>query len=271
MTPFISRLERLGEVDSTQRVVREWLDDGTPEVCVATADVQHAGRGRQGRSWTAPPGRALMVSVGFRPRGLPLTRGWRLAATAALAMADAAEDVGGLLDGTIRLKWPNDLVVETDDGLLRKLAGVLGETAADGGDVRSAVIGLGINADWAKAEFPADLAASMTSLREVSGGRPIDRNALLEGFLDRLEPRYVALAGGRFDAGSWSVRQATTGHTVEVTGGGEGYEALAVGVDPESGGLLVERHGGVRSLDSADVTRCRVMASLRDGREGRNG
>ena len=62
-------------------------------------------------------------------------------------MADAAEEVAGLAPGTIRLKWPNDLVVEGDGGV-RKLAGVLGETDGLGTDDPRAVVGIGINADW---------------------------------------------------------------------------------------------------------------------------
>ena len=72
---------------------------------------------------------------------------------------------------------------------LRKLAGILGETEGLGTDDPRVVVGIGINADWPAVDFPPDLAASMTSLREASGGRPIDRDALLDGFLGRLEAR----------------------------------------------------------------------------------
>ena len=101
---------------------------------------------------------------------------------------------------------------------LRKVAGVLGEASLDDDRVGSAVVGIGVNGDWPLEHFPADLAPSMTSLRELSGGRPIDRDTLLDAWLDRLEPRYEALRLGRFDAGGWSSRQRTTGHTVEVDG-----------------------------------------------------
>ena len=76
------------------------------------ADEQTAGRGRLGRSWVAPSGAALLLSLGFRPSYLAPDRLWRLAAVVALAMADAAEDVAGLPVGTLRLKWPNDIVVD---------------------------------------------------------------------------------------------------------------------------------------------------------------
>ena len=241
--------------------MRGWLDAGLPEVAVAVADVQHAGRGRSGRTWQAPPGAALLLSVGFRPHGLVALHGWRLGAVVALAMIDAAEDAAGLRERTLWLKWPNDLVALGPDRQPRKLAGVLGETAFDAaGDIASAVVGIGVNADWAAAGFPAELADAMTSLREVALGRPIDRDALLEGFLARLEPRYVALREGRFDVGGWSVRQLTTGRQVEVEVAEERLVGTAVGVDPESGALRLDDPGtGVREIDSGDVVRCRVV------------
>ena len=93
--PFLARLERFERVGSTNDVVRDWLAAGVEEVAVAVADEQTAGRGRGGRTWTAPPGAALLLSVGFRPGYLPPDRAWRLAAIVALAMADAGRGRGG--------------------------------------------------------------------------------------------------------------------------------------------------------------------------------
>src|SRR5215831_17138658 len=112
-TVMYARVERYGAVGSTNDVVRDWLAQGVDEVCVATADEQTIGRGRHGRTWQAPQGAALLLTTGFRPAWLPPERTWRLGATVALAMADAAEDAAGLPVGAIRLKWPNDLVIET--------------------------------------------------------------------------------------------------------------------------------------------------------------
>ena len=103
IAPFPARLERLAEAGSTNDVVAAWLRAGAPEVCVAVAGRQTAGRGRLGRAWVAPEGAALLLSVGFRPTWLPPDRLWRLAAIVALAIADAAEQVAGLPEGLIRL------------------------------------------------------------------------------------------------------------------------------------------------------------------------
>ena len=91
MTGFLARQEQFAVVGSTNDVVRDWLAAGTPEVCLAVADEQTAGRGREGRTWVAPAGGALLLSLGFRPTWLAPDRVWRLAATASLAMAEAAE------------------------------------------------------------------------------------------------------------------------------------------------------------------------------------
>ncbi|MBA3876431.1 MAG: biotin--[acetyl-CoA-carboxylase] ligase [Anaerolinea sp.] len=269
--PFLSRLERLERVGSTNDVVRGWLSEGVEEVAVAVAGEQTAGRGRDGRTWTAPPGAALLLSAGFRPAWLAPERAWRLAAIVALAMADAAEDAAGLGTGTIRLKWPNDLVVITaGPGAapeIRKLAGILGETDGLGTADPSAIIGIGVNADWPGTTFPAELADSMTSLREASGGRPIDREALLDGFLDRLETRLDALRGGRFDVAGWAERQVTTGQIVRLESRDGTPELLrAVGVDGASGALLVEDLDGggaghERAVLAGEITHLRLPSA----------
>ena len=155
MNRFLARSQRFRSVGSTNDVVRDWLAEGTPEVCLAIADEQTAGRGREGRAWVAPDGAALLLSLGFRPTWLEPERVWRLAAVTSLAMAEAAETVADLPDGTIRLKWPNDLVVEPRARSARKLAGVLGETAGLGTRDPRVIVGLGINADWAGGRLPA--------------------------------------------------------------------------------------------------------------------
>jgi BirA family biotin operon repressor/biotin-[acetyl-CoA-carboxylase] ligase len=256
---FPSRFEHLRAVDSTQRIVREWLGEGVGEVAVVVADYQTAGRGRQGRDWTTPPGKGLLLSVGFRPENLPAKHAWRLAAIVSLAMRDAAEEVAGLRDGTVWLKWPNDLVADAENGSLRKVGGVLGESATEGPSVSTAVVGVGINTDWAAADFPWALAPTMTSLRELAGRRPINNQQLLDAFLARLEPRYEALKSGRFDAAAWSSAQRTTGRHVAVETGGETIGGTATGVDPDTGALLISGDDGKsHSIDSGEVVRARV-------------
>lgn len=263
MDRFLAKSQRFAVVGSTNDVIRDWLGEGTPEVCLAIADEQTAGRGRHGRSWVSPRGAAVLLSLGFRPVWLDPARAWQLSAVTSLAMAEAAEDLAGLSDGQIRLKWPNDLVVERASGI-RKLAGVLGETDGLGSKDPRVIVGIGMNVDWPAAAFPPELADSMTSLREVALGRTVDRIALSAAFVERLRAGVQALRGGRFPAAAWTARQVTTGAEVELTLADGAREVVrATGVDPVSGALLVDdplMAGGRRAIVVGEVSRVRVAA-----------
>jgi len=269
MTAFLARRERFDRVASTNDVVRGWLAEGVEEVCLAVADEQTAGRGRAGRSWIAPPGAALLLSLGFRPAWLDPALAWRLAAVTALAMAEAAETVAGLAVGAIRLKWPNDLVVEQAgsdaERIVRKLAGLLGETDGLGTPDPQVVVGLGINVDWPADAFPPELAGTMTSLREASRGRPVDAGRLLEAFLGCLEGRVVALRAGQFDGDGWQDRQLTSGRIVrlETADGSEFVNALTV--DTTTGALVIEDQAAPdreRQVLVGEISRVRLDAPV---------
>lgn len=266
MTDFLARREHFPVVGSTNDIVRDWLAAGMPEVCVAIADQQSRGRGREGRSWVAPSGAALLLSVGFRPTWLAPERAWRLAACVSMAMADAAEVVADLPGGTIRLKWPNDLVAVTSDGYgaVRKLAGVLGESDGLGTDDPRVTVGIGVNGNWPADDFPPDLATSMTSLQALSGARPIDHEVLADAFLARLEREVGALRCDRFDVAAWSERQVTTGREIELIGpDGAVTTVRAEGVDPATGALIVEDRAapdGRRAVVVGEIRHVRLPA-----------
>lgn len=260
--PFFSRQQRFAAVGSTNDVVRDWLAEGVPEVALAVADEQTAGRGREGRTWTAPRGTALLVSAGFRPIWIPAEEAWRIPATVSLAMADAAEEAAGLADRAIRLKWPNDLVTEDEDGAPRKLAGVLGESEGLGSGDPRVVVGIGVNADWAAIDFPPELADSMTSLRVASGGRPVDAMGLLDAFMPRLESRIEALRVGFFDIADFAARQLTDQRIVRLElPDGATEEVRALAVDPQTGALVVadpDAPGGERQVFSGEIRHVRL-------------
>ena len=269
---FLARIERFRSVTSTNDIVRAWLTDGTPEVCLAVADEQTAGRGRSGRAWVAPSGVALLLSLGFRPTYAAPDRLWRLAAIVALAMCDAAEEAAGLSIGRLRLKWPNDIVVEAPraPGGIRKVAGVLGESEGAGTAGVTAVVGIGVNNDWRRNEFPAELADVMTSLREVSRGRQVESDVLLDAFSIRLEPRLAALRDGHFDVAGWHDRQVTTGRNIRSElPDGTSKQANAVGVDGATGALIVADEAGAESeLLAGEVVHVRLVEEGENGGAG---
>ena len=246
-------VRRHAEVRSTNDVAAELARRGAAEGVVVVADHQTAGRGRWGRSWTSAPGSSLLVSVVLRPRsgnGPPAL----LSLAGGLAAADACVDAGGFRPD---LKWPNDVVVGD-----RKLAGILAELVADpAGGPPAVVVGLGLNLRWV-ASLPPELAAGAVAADEVAG-RPVERDALLDAFLARLEERchQVSDASGREQLlDEFTHRCVTLGRQVRVElPGGSVVEGHATGVSPE--GLLAVRtpEGPTHVLAAGEVLHVRPI------------
>lgn len=192
--------------ESTNDLAARAAREDAPHGLVVLAEEQTAGRGRRGRTWLAPPGKALLFSVLVRANGMPAERiGW-----AALASGCAAvEAVERLARIPVRLKWPNDIVVVSQAPRAkaeiqksenacpwRKLGGVLceGVLPKGAGGASRAIVGIGLNVNQTPEELPDPPKASATSLLAETG-HPADRRALLAGLLERLEARLDALSG----------------------------------------------------------------------------
>jgi biotin-(acetyl-CoA carboxylase) ligase len=189
---------------------------------------------------------------------------WRLPAIVALAMADAAEEVAGLPIGMLKLKWPNDIVVDAPAAPagVRKVAG---RARRDRGRGHGRCLGRGRDRHQrrlAAGELSGRAGrTSMTSLREASRGRPIDAGELLDGFLSRLEARLLGLRDGHFDVAGWHDRQITTGRAIRVEmPDGTALATRAVGVDGISGALMCEDPDGAeRELLIGEVVQVRIV------------
>lgn len=218
---------------------------GAAEGLVLVADHQTAGRGRLDRSWVAPPGSSLLVSVLLRPTIAPDAL-FLLTAAAGVASAEAAETVAGVRVG---LKWPNDLVAVGPPLADRKLSGVLAESSVTDGEVRAVVVGMGLNVNW-PAELPEDLAATATSLDHLAG-HPVDREALLVAWLRRLDHWIGAIEAGpdgrRSLVDQLRERSATLGRAVRVELASGVVEGEAVAID-EDGHLQVATAGSAEPL-----------------------
>jgi len=255
VTTRFTDIRRFDTLDSTNRYLLDEARLGAPEGVVAVADHQHAGRGRLGRSWEAPAGANLLVSVLLRPELDPELR-HLASAVVALAASDA---IGGCTGRVPGIKWPNDLL--GGDG--RKLAGVLAE--ADLGSRPDQgpppiVVGIGINVGWpaSEADLPPELARSATSIR-METGQDVDRGQLLDGLLTALEPRVADLGssdGRSGQAAAFRDRCVTLGQRVRVTLADRAFEGTAVDVSPE-GHLVVDGDGGRRTVVAGDVVHLR--------------
>ena len=242
------------EVGSTNDRARAALTERGGEGRAVVADRQSAGRGRLGRSWLSPAGANLLVSVAIRPDRLAPIDGWQLGAAAALAVRDAA---GPWADLAIR--WPNDLV--TAEGL--KVAGVLLETAALGERLTEAVIGVGINLNWRRADMPREIAAAATSLAEIHG-TPVDRVELLRRLLAALDHEVAAVEAGASPLERMRVASWLTGRTVEVETPAGVLTGTAVGLGTD-GGLEVEGPARRTTITTGEVIRVRELATGQSG------
>ncbi|MEY2399838.1 MAG: BirA family transcriptional regulator [Actinomycetota bacterium] len=239
-------IHRFATIDSTNTWVMDQARSGAEEGLVAVAAEQTAGRGRLGRTWIAPPGGSLLMSVLLRPASLPADRLHLATAAVAMAGADALTRVA---DITPLLKWPNDLLVGD-----RKLAGVLTEVdgpSPDGGF--AVVVGIGVNCTW-PTELPAEIADVAIAANHVAG-RPVDTDDVLGALLDGLAARLDA--GWDAVAGEYATRVATVGREVRVELANESFTGMAAEVEPD-GALVVNTDAGPRRVLAADVIHLRV-------------
>jgi BirA family transcriptional regulator, biotin operon repressor / biotin---[acetyl-CoA-carboxylase] ligase len=207
--------------DSTNERAKELAAAGAPHGTLVTADEQSAGRGRQGRAWTAPPGSAVLMSLVTR-RPTPT-----LPLAAAVAVCDA-------LPARCEIKWPNDVWLER-----RKLAGILVEGRPQEG---WAVLGVGLNVTTEA--FPVELAETATSLRLA--GIEATTGSVLASLLDSLDEWLEAPDEAVLDA--WRERDALRGERVLWQGG----EGVAAGLDA-TGALIVETDAGRVTLDAGEI------------------
>ncbi len=171
-----------GVIDSTNQRARELAGAGAPGGTVVTALEQTAGRGRQGRVWTAPEGKALLYSAVLRPLD---ERHLLLPLSAPLAVCGTAEELRPGI--ACQVKWPNDVWLEG-----RKLAGILIEAKPQ---EQWAVVGIGLNLTIKPEEFPPDLRQPATSLFEVAErARGDSRGSLPAAAAARVPPSPLAVA-----------------------------------------------------------------------------
>lgn len=232
-------------VSSTQDLARHLAARGWPDGTVVVADYQFAGRGRQGRSWWAPRGTALLFSLLTRP-ALHARRASQLTMAAAVAAAEGLESLGCK---DVAVKWPNDLYVQG-----RKIGGILLETqiSANAPEVELAIVGVGINLTVDFSERP-ELQATATSLHEWLHPAP-DRVRVLAAFLRFFDPIYASLRAGGSCHQHWARRLLWLGQPVSVhTAQGE-IVGIARGVTVEGALLLEMPDGEMESIWAGDVT-----------------
>ena len=266
--PFIREVVYLPATGSTNDVAHRLASQGAPHATLIVTDDQTAGRGRMGRAWYMPPRAALAMSLLVRP-DLAARHANRLTMLAGLAAAEGVEQATGL---AVKLKWPNDVVVEIGDwGLeigdwrlevggqaaghtlgVKKVGGILTETSILGDAIEYAVVGIGlnVNVDFAGQSALADTATSIM----LQLGREVDRLSVLAAVVDRFAERYEWLNKGGALRAAWSERLVTLQRHVEARVGDSVLTGWAEAVDDDGALLLRAGDGSVHRLLAADVT-----------------
>lgn len=243
-------LRAYGSLESTQTLARAWAATGAPEGAVVLAEYQTAGRGQHGRPWTAPSGTALLFSVILRPC-LPVSRWPEIPLAAGCAVAEGLE---ALAPVSVKLKWPNDVLVAGE-----KLAGILTEGVAASPSL--VILGIGVNVSQQETDWPPNLVGRARSLAGL--GAPVSRETLLAALLVRLNAWYGALLNEGFAPvrAAWRRRGLLGGRVTLADGEGT---TLDLGTGGE---LVVRRDDGRIALlfapaedrperVSADASRC---------------
>lgn len=239
------RIEVLAATDSTNNRLGEAAPDQDPQALLA--EFQSAGRGRRGRTWVSPFGANLYCSLAWSWAAWPPQLG-ALPLAVGLACARALRTVG--LDD-LRLKWPNDLVV---DG--RKLGGILLEHRGEGGGACRVVAGIGINLRMGAASAAIDQPwINLDAALAARGRPPVSRNALAAALLRELQALFTGYARQGFAPlqDEWAALDLTRDRAVTVLLGERRLEGVARGVDAE-GALQVDAEGTRHRLHAGEVS-----------------
>ena len=228
-------------VASTNDLAKSWLLEGAPDGAVVIADEQTRGRGRSGRVWRTPPGAALALSIALHP---PPAQVARVNMIGALSVYDLLARAGC---ADIGVKWPNDIQVGG-----KKISGVLVENVWMPGELRGAVLGIGVNV---RVDFSqTDLRDAAASLEDITGNR-LERAELIRIVLERVEYWYKRIESDAVYE-TWRRRLNMLGRPVVA----DGIRGRALDVRPDGALLIEDRHGAVHTLVAGELAESRSLA-----------
>ncbi|WP_066294355.1 biotin--[acetyl-CoA-carboxylase] ligase [Bacillus sp. FJAT-29937] len=246
LTKFIGKNIHYEEsVDSTQKIAHRLANEDAPEGTVIIAEEQLLGRGRMDRRWHSPKYTGIWMSVILRPN-LPPPKAPQLTLITAVAVVQAIEE---LTDLSPQIKWPNDILING-----KKVTGILTELQADADRITSIIIGIGINVNQQKEDYPEELHTIATSL-SIESGKKLQRAELVKILLSKLENLYTLYLDKGFypikllwESYAISIGKVITART--ITGSIQG-KALGI---TEDGVLMIEDEmGKVHHIYSADI------------------
>ncbi len=232
-------------VKSTNLVAYKLAEAGSPEGTLVISERQTAGKGRMGRSWFSPARLGLWVSLILRPT-IPPSSVAGLSVCAGLALAVTIQKLFGL---EAKVKWPNDCVLEQ-----RKLGGILLELSAEMDQTKFVIMGVGINVNQRRGDFPATLQDKATSVR-IEWGERVSRLEVLKCFLERFEKIYLLFKKRGLRAFRHEIKKYSSilKKEVKVKFGHQTITGMAWDID-DKGFLLVKTKEKIETIVAGEVS-----------------
>lgn len=238
-----TKIIRLEEIDSTNRYLKNYREEGDEEMIVAVADYQTAGKGQGTHTWESEKGKNLLFSIKVYPHWIPVRRQFVLSMAGALAVKDALDSYVE----HITLKWPND--VYWND---QKISGTLIENTIDSKGIKSCVFGIGLNIN--QLVFHSD-APNPVSLAQILG-HEVDRDEVLKKILDGFEKYYELLRRADYMDVSGiyhlSLYRRKGFHPYRDANGE--FEGALVEVEDDGHLILHDRQGRIRSYAFGEIS-----------------
>ena len=238
-----AKILRVKSCSSTNDLAKELAISGEKEGTAVISDEQTKGRGMKGRSWYSAPKKGLYLSVILRPTHSNISL---LPLVAGLAVIDAVFDSVGI---RVRLKWPNDLIWGK-----KKLGGILCEGGFLGNKVNYVILGIGLNMNHGRDDFPEEIRHQATSLKLITK-EDMDENIILRNLWLALNHWY-----GQFLLGEYkkivsyfkeNLILPLGKEMIVLTERGE-VSGIYRGIDSQ-GGLILESRGERRTFFSAEI------------------
>jgi BirA family biotin operon repressor/biotin-[acetyl-CoA-carboxylase] ligase len=227
---------------STNDIAAEYGRNKADNGLIVLAEEQRSGRGRGGNKWVSGYGQSVLCSI--------LLTDCRLSAELLpLATAVAtAEAIGKCVKAEAKIKWPNDIILNN-----KKVAGILVESRKHG-KYTANVIGIGINCHQQKADFPADLRKTATSI-DIETGALTDRISLIRRLLVSVEHLLeTAEKKPKKVIDRWQKSSIQLHHWISVIYNRKLYAGNCIGIDPQEGLILQLDTGGIRMFHAAQTT-----------------
>ena len=233
-------------VESTNKFATNIALKGGKEGEIIVTNAQSKGKGRLGRIWESPPDKNIYISIILRPDILP-NDAPKLTLVAAVALAETLHNT---LNLPVEIKWPNDILYKG-----RKLAGILTELSSEIDRVNFVILGIGINVNWAKEDFPQDLRKKVTSLLEITG-RIQKRVIIVKNLLESLEKWYNLFLSKGFTpiAEKWNKYANIKGRRAEITLLNKKITGKILQIDTDGALLLETKNKKIERIVAGDVT-----------------